>query len=58
MKGDDVSPVKLNLAEIVTSRQSSALPELSEEEQRACIRRLAQEAMEAVPAYLAQLRNN
>lgn len=46
----------LYLADSVPSRQPSALPDLSEEEQRACLRRLAEEAMEAVPAYLEQLR--
>lgn len=58
MKGDDVSSAKISLAEILRNRQSSDLPEISEEEQRACIRSLAQEAMVAVPAYLAELRNN
>ena len=58
MKGDDVSSVKLSLADVLREHQSSNLPKISEEEQRACIRNLAQEAMEAIPAYLAELRSD
>jgi hypothetical protein len=53
-----VSPVKSMLTDACSAKQSNALPELSDDERRACIQQLAQEAMEAIPAYLAQLRNN